>query len=610
VRFALKSTLVLLLIYITLLTALAVWIDRRLERVAAAIMAETARLVGEEAAMGVARANPGSLLRDDGGNGERLSTMLDELTSHSGMVADVLVVDARGRTVASDRREEVGREAQTPHQIFHGKDDQILYRYSGDFLAGGDYLLYVPILDRGELVGYMRLALVNDPLAEVYGQARRHFWAAFAIGLAVIGALGIALHGYLGHRGRALAVTLERAGRGEPVARQRDGDEFAHAFEVAGKLGRELSRTRERTTEVRRRFTALSQAVSAGVLLLGADRELDFINETGRRLLGWESDEEARRAWREVLRPRLEEDLQRAHDRRPRAVYADVDLEPGGKTAPGEEARRLRFEICELSEEECEGHLILVHDHDLAEALETDLRLATQVRGLSRLYAAVAHDLKAPLNAMVLNLELLRESLKGVRRGDASDEKRDRYFQVLGRELAQLNRSLEALLAYAVPHQEGGRKSFDARQLLLDLGQLLEPQARRQRVELAVEVPPLPLTVVGHRDRLRQALLNIALNGLEAMPGGGRLVLRMEADATAARIVVGDSGPGIPAEVADKIWQMHFTTKKTGTGVGLYVARSVIEAHGGRIAMESRPAGTSFLVELPMAPDGVHETLG
>jgi signal transduction histidine kinase len=108
--------------------------------------------------------------------------------------------------------------------------------------------------------------------------------------------------------------------------------------------------------------------------------------------------------------------------------------------------------------------------------------------------------------------------------------------------------------------------------------------------------------VRGYPDRLRQAFLNVAVNALEAMPRGGRLTLEARRDGTQARIAVRDTGPGIPAATLQRVYDPDFTTKDGGSGIGLHVARAVVELHGGEIGVESEPGrGTDVLVVVPLA---------
>ena len=174
-----------------------------------------------------------------------------------------------------------------------------------------------------------------------------------------------------------------------------------------------------------------------------------------------------------------------------------------------------------LAEEEHQGFLYLLRERMALDALETDLLLASQLRALSRVYRAVTHDLKAPLNAMVLNLDRLQVAL---RKGEGVEEaeKTQGYLDVLREELERLDRSLVALLAETTP-AGSGREEFDVRATIQEIERLLLPQARLQHVALEAQLPGTAVRIAGQRDRLKQAILNVAINALEAMSDGGAL---------------------------------------------------------------------------------------
>jgi signal transduction histidine kinase len=342
-----------------------------------------------------------------------------------------------------------------------------------------------------------------------------------------------------------------------------------------------------------RRLRAIVRAMDIGVLLLGADGGLDFANQRACELFGYADADELGRHW-DGFRRLLEDAQARIAGTAP--VVAHLEVSAAARS------RRLRVELFRVEEEACEGCLALVKDRDLLDALESELALAIQMRGLTRFYMEVVHDLKAPLNAMVLNLELLKGALGSGGAPEATMlERQKRYIQVIGDEVHRLNRSLTSLLSQT-PRLNEAVQRFELGDLLGELALLLEPQARSQRVavELAGE-GKLPL--LGRRDRIKQALLNVAVNALEAMPDGGTLTIGASAIAEHAEIVIRDTGGGVPPEVMERIYDMHFTTKTRGTGIGLYVARSVVEAHQGAIRITTTAGeGTAVHIRLPLAP--------
>lgn len=344
------------------------------------------------------------------------------------------------------------------------------------------------------------------------------------------------------------------------------------------------------------RLGALSKIMNVGVLLLGPSGALEFANPVASELLGCASELQLQQRWDELKR-RMRLDEVPAGGNGPARRVADIPL--------GGAMRSLRLEIHPL-EEEWPACLVLLKDRRSVDMLETDLVLASQMRSLVHVYRVMAHDLKAPLNSMQLTLELLADSMAeeegaGAPMPSGSRERRRRHMAILREEMARLNRILQCTFDQKeplgkVPH------AFDLRELVREIARLLMPQARRQRVEVDLQLPGAEVKVSGYRDRLKQALLNVALHGLEAMPGGGRLGLRLAMQDAAIVTIVEDSGPGISAGVLDEIYQNHYTRSKSGCGLGLYVARLVVESHGGEFMADDRQGGgTCFRLALPPA---------
>jgi signal transduction histidine kinase len=116
-----------------------------------------------------------------------------------------------------------------------------------------------------------------------------------------------------------------------------------------------------------------------------------------------------------------------------------------------------------------------------------------------------------------------------------------------------------------------------------------------------VDLPDSEVRFTGHADRIKQALLNIVINAMEAMPEGGKLSIELKSEGGQVRISVRDSGPGIPEDLQRRIYDMSFTTKSGGSGVGLFVASSVVQSYGGLIHIDTAPGkGTCFHLFLPV----------
>lgn len=588
-----KSLLLVLAGYAVLIVGFAFGIDRWLHLFEDAVTLETSNLLAREAAALLSERTMGALAAPDGTSRTLLRERIQDMTLLSEVVSSITVVDRDGKVVASDRRPSGGPAARPDAVFAKGWKPRLRPGGGPRFFQGGDYAVDVPLVESGQLIGYVEVQFHSERVAGLYGAARRHFVFTAVAGLAGVLLLGGVLQFHFSHQAASIAKTLEDAvnptERRDPLLH---GDEFSRALQAAGRVRQVLSAARQETSRLQVSFGALAKALKMGVLLLRRDRELDFANSRALELLGSPSLDDLKARW-PTMRDAVEAGLTRIDPGEGSSPAVHLEI-------PGPGVPRLRVEAYRLGDEEREEYLVLLNDPEILDSLETDVRLASQLHGLARVYRTVAHELRAPLSAMMIHLDLLRESLAEEGRGGEAREDQQRYVVVLREELERLNRSLSEALTQTLPPGDQ-RDKFDLRDALAELGTLLAPQARRQGVELRTRMPDAPVVLVGYRDRLKQSFLNIAVNALEALPTGGLMNMDMETDASQVTVRVSDTGPGIPKALLERIYDRDFTTKGTGSGIGLYVARVLVEMHGGEIRVESREGhGTRVEVRLPI----------
>jgi len=211
--------------------------------------------------------------------------------------------------------------------------------------------------------------------------------------------------------------------------------------------------------------------------------------------------------------------------------------------------------------------------------------------------AGVAHEIRNPLTSVRLNIQMLRESLE---RGAPFSEKDREALGVLLGEIDRIEIAIDELLTFARPSPPE-LAPVDIRELIEATTGLFERQIRHAGVELEREIEPGLPAVGADARKLRQVLVNLILNALGAMPGGGRLTIRVARSGDAARIVleVADTGGGIPDEIAARVFEPFVTTKPGGSGLGLAVTKQIVEAHNGEIDFRTGASGTTFRVSLP-----------
>ncbi len=270
-------------------------------------------------------------------------------------------------------------------------------------------------------------------------------------------------------------------------------------------------------------------------------------------------------------------------------------------------------------------------DTAMPEPKQPDATPAEDVIEISALAGGLAHEIRNSLSTLRMNLQLLEEDWRALESADdcrAAEQpaayslqpppappsgsptardvaRRSRLrLHALLEETRRLERILEDFLEF-VRNRELRTMRCDLNELVSELGDFYRPQAEAHRIELDIIPARQPVYSQVDAALLKQALLNLVLNGQQAMPDGGRLTLRVEIQDDAwGRIEVGDSGPGISAANLSRIFDAYYSTRKGGTGLGLPMARRIARAHGGAIDVRSLPGeGTTSTIVLPLARD-------
>lgn len=225
-------------------------------------------------------------------------------------------------------------------------------------------------------------------------------------------------------------------------------------------------------------------------------------------------------------------------------------------------------------------------------SLETTLRRQDRLAALGKVVAGVAHEIRNPLNALALTLELLE---RRVRKGSATGEEAREAIQ----EVERLEQILNRLLAFGRSDLEN-RQVQNLQPLLERALRVVDDQSRRKHVNVALEEPgPEQLQADVDALAIEQVLINLFLNAIDASPEGGVVRVQVAAESERVRIEVRDQGPAIPEGIRDHLFDPYFTTKESGTGLGLAVSREIVCHHGGTIDFESGDSGTTFILKLP-----------
>jgi signal transduction histidine kinase len=239
------------------------------------------------------------------------------------------------------------------------------------------------------------------------------------------------------------------------------------------------------------------------------------------------------------------------------------------------------------------GALLTLRDAESVRRIEDEIELSRRMSANSRLTRGVAHEVKNPLNAIVLHLQLLQNKLRQV------DPDTRRHMDIIGSELHRLDRVVQILVDFTRP-RDLHMEELDLRRLLDEVITLATPDAEQHGVSITRAFAAEALPVRADTDFIKQAMLNVVLNGVQAMPQGGTLTISARDDDGSVITEIRDQGAGIPPEVQEKIFELYFTTKKSGSGIGLAQTFQILQWHYGTIDFESvEGEGATFRLSLP-----------
>ncbi len=343
------------------------------------------------------------------------------------------------------------------------------------------------------------------------------------------------------------------------------------------------------------RADVLLEQLTLGVLAADESGTIVACNRAARRILALERSPEGRpvKAFGPAMAGLLGPETAGTHQDAAREMVFDV-------AGRGEVPVRVRTAVVR-GPLDAPGHLLLIEDLSERRALESELRRARQLASVGTLAAEMAHEIRNPLVSIKTFSQLLPERLN-------DQQFQLKFAQIARREVDAISRIIDRLLNVAGP-SASVRRPVDLEVLAAEVLELLAPEIQAQQIAVETDFAPGSPPVLVDCDRVKQVVRNVVTNAVQAMPAGGRLRIAgstqtEEASSvpTACRMIVEDTGCGIAGEDLASVFDPFFTTKERGFGLGLSLARNVMDEHGGSIEIESEPGrGTCVTLTLPLA---------
>jgi signal transduction histidine kinase len=537
------------------------------------------------------------LLVEDAGVNE----MMDSIIGYSPILQDAAIVGADGRVMLDSNPGLIGKRA-APRPPFEGLrragfwqqlrtvfGEARVFEISMPLVLGNCDEVSArsgrPCTPFGEIrIGISTVFMEH----ELRPLVRRAEWVA---GLALL--LTIALAVGMSNIALRPAIALERqldliseGGQADAPAPLRR-DEYGAVTTKIDRLGRNYRSVQEVYSAMKEDLNQVMANLRYGLMFFTPDWHVGMVSASAEQFVG--------RSGGEVLRRRVDEVFSRESPLGAVVLQAFQDHQPlAGAEIDAGGGRRTEVSLDFIEQDgEGIGALLTMRDAESLRRIESDIEL-------SRLASGVVHEVRNPLNAMVIHIEHLRMKLQGLEAVQSSGA--EKHLEVITDEIQRLNRAVQMLVEFT--RLEPKMAEADLRKVLDDVATLAAPEAERLGVHIEHPQAGDALPVLVDADLLKQALLNVVVNGVQAMPKGGTLTLDAFRQDGQVQVAIQDRGPGIPPEIRDKVFNLYFTTKgRNGSGMGLALTQRIMRLHNGSVDFESIAGqGTTFHLRLPLAP--------
>jgi signal transduction histidine kinase len=404
----------------------------------------------------------------------------------------------------------------------------------------------------------------------------------------------------LGHIDHMLDMVARGEFEPEKVAPEKAAtDELSMMASKVSLLGQRLRGAEYEAADLRGNIDHLLQDLEDAVFIFTRERRLVFASGSVEKFLGKNRDDLPGLALSDVFPPSTTLGLLIAQASQTGRTIRNrrIPLGTPGESLVGLAVVLLSVDLLESLSGTTgpgSGLLIRLRDPEAQRKIGRELQTADRLAAISRISGGVAHEVKNPLNAILLHVEVARSKLG---RGDTNVNPE---MEIIAREIMRLDRVVKTFLDFTRP-VELNLCNVPVQQLLNEIVDLARPQAVAAKIQVEVQGEGEGAEVRVDRDLIKQAILNVAVNGMQAMPEGGNLRFECSVNEDTAEIRIADTGGGIPQELREKIFRLYFTTRAEGSGIGLAMTFRIVQLHDGTIDFTSEPGkGTTFLIRLPI----------
>ena len=548
---------------------------------------------------------PYAALRDDGG----IRSLLQSSVAYSANVTYAAIVNREGLAVAHSFPSEEGKPIPEQEDLSRVLDRNAVTLVRTVYSSDRTFEIRQPLLFGEQEFGSIRIGistlLVKDELRQAFKTAMQ------GVGLALVLSTLVAMlmAQWMLRPIHVIQSGLTRLGRGELDVRLDlpEGEEFKDLGSSFDAVSAQLSESRAKSLSTPTDFESVVDNLEDAVALYGPDGKLMFCNPAMETLLPEMTD---------TVRSLIDRTLASRQPQGPITESRSFRPEPRGVRPQAEEDAKTELLLMTHPIDDGEGAfvgaMLVARNIGYMNQVHSTLNYSRKLAALGRLMAGVAHEVKNPLNAMTIHLELLKGKLAATAEPVAAGGRGvhvvprasnvDKHVEVISNEIQRLDQVLNGFLKFARP-DELKLQPIRLPAVVSDIITSITPEADRLRVTVRHDCPPDLPAINADPGMLRQALLNLALNACQAMPQGGTLKIACRpASRRRVEVDVEDTGVGIAPENLQKIFDLYFTTKEKGSGIGLSMVYRIVQLHDGEVEVQSTPGrGTRFRLVFPQA---------
>jgi len=526
------------------------------------------------------------------GTDRDLNAMLESVVGSWPTVYDTAILDTDGKAILDTDPNLVGKKIADRPDFATLQGAKFRQQLHMVYNPPTVYEVRIPLRLNNQVFGSIRVGVstvfLRNELTPRLQRAVELSGIAVLCSLILSAILSRIALGPLEHINRSLDSMTDGNG-GEMNPPEGGRDEYGQVSQKIAHLGRQMRDAREIFSALKNNVDQIMSSLQDGLMLFTRDSRVVLVSASVERFLGRARGELLGRDAKEIFSAEspigtLMLDAFRLHHN---VEQHEIEM-PNG--------RRVEVSLDFIQERGTQiGALLTVRDAESVRRIEDEIELSRRISAVGRVTRGVAHEVKNPINAIVLHLQLLRNKLKQV------DPDTYRHVDIIDSEIHRLDRVVQILVDFTRP-RDLRLEDTDLRLVLDEVSLLAAPDAEQHGVHLVREMPADPIPVKVDVDFAKQAILNVVLNGVQAMPGGGTLAIRAYKDGDTVVTEIHDQGAGIPADVQEKIFELYFTTKKSGTGIGLAQTYQIMQWHYGSVDFDSAEGkGTTFRLRWPLA---------